>query len=102
VCAFCGDPFRTRDWRKRYCDPHCQKVAHNFSKRRHEGQETHVTRNRDLAERIVRAYVERGCEVASPQVTGVGGHPFVAAWRNGPLYLIRARLPEEYLREEAA
>lgn len=100
-CALCGDPFKTTDPRQRYCEPRCQEVACNLAKRRHAGEEVHVTRRRELASDLARAYVARGCRVVRRRTNGCGRLPFVAAWRNGPLYLIRARLPAEYAEEAA-
>jgi hypothetical protein len=101
-CRFCGRSFASNDPRKVYCDALCAKTAWELLRCKHRGQEVHVTRQRSYAETLVTGYLERGCRRMRPGHNGLTPDPFVTAWRKGPLFLIRARLPECYGEEAAA
>lgn len=102
-CEICGNPIRATDPRKIYCGEGCCGVACDVRRSAHRGEEMHVTPNRYLAERLAAAYIARGCKRVGSRANGTATKgAYVAAWKRGRVYLVRARLPEEYLREEAA
>lgn len=102
-CELCGCTFDPTRSEGLYCCRLCAKVACGVAREQAEGVEFHATRERDFAAALVRGYAERGCRRVKRKASAASTQgPFVAAWhRGGGLYLIRARLPEEY-REEAA
>lgn len=101
-CEICGNPIRASDPRKIYCGESCCGVACDVRRSEHRGEEIHVTPDRDLARRLAAAYIARGCKRVGTRANGtVTKGAYVAAWKRGRVYLIRARLPECY-REEAA
>lgn len=105
-CRVCGTPFPPFRGDSAYCSTVCQRVG--FSRRQSrrlgmdiEGEEFHATRDRQLAEKLLAGYLDRGCQRVGSRAGGVDA-PYVAAWHRGEgLFLIRARLPEEFMEEAA-
>ena len=103
ACKFCADEFRPAVYNQTHCSALCQRIRSTLGRTVRIDEELIPTRSAEVAADLVRGYVERGCrrvrwKAATKQVLG----PFYAVRKRGPLYLIRARLPESYLREEAA
>lgn len=100
-CAVCGNPIRSTDPRKIYCGKKCCGVAADVRRSAQRNEEMHVTPDRELARRLAAGYLARGCKRVGTRANGtVTKGAYFVAWKRGPLYLIRARLPVEY--QEAA
>jgi hypothetical protein len=101
-CRLCGDLFVAEDLRQAYCSPICSRVGADLQRSAHEGEEIHVTRDLALAESFAHAYRERGCRRVGRKSNPVATRgAYLITWQRGPLFLIRARLPEAFREEES-
>lgn len=100
-CALCVEPFHPADLRAIYCSKVCSRIGVDLARSRHEGEEVHATRDPALARQLAAAYSERGCRRVSKKTNQMMTRgAYIAAWRRGAVYLIRARLPPAFRSED--
>jgi hypothetical protein len=102
-CALCGAPCAAAIRPRTYCSTECGRIARDSRPAvPAAGEVLHATRDARLATRLLAEYLARDCRRVHPRGTSRIRGPYVAPWRRGGLYLIRARLPNEFREETTA